>query len=72
MGLFGTKTKSEWDKTIMSYQTAIANAQGRLASHKATYGNKQPAIIAADKAQIAHLKAELANAKIQRKNAPKG
>lgn len=73
MGLFGfgTKTKADWDREIESLNRELANAQGRLASHKAMYGNKQPYVIAADKSQIAQIKARIANAKIEKRNAPK-
>lgn len=72
MGLFGfgTKTKADWDERIKDLNRELANAQGRLASHKAMYGSKQPAVIAADKNQIAQIKAQIANAKIERRSAP--
>ncbi len=77
MGLFdffsstSSWTKADWDREIIRLNTDLANAQGRLASHKAVYGNKQPHVIASDKHQIARIKAQIANAKIKRRNAPK-
>ena len=66
-----SRTKADWDAVIQDLNRELANAQGRLASHKAMYGNSQPYIIAGDKNQIAQIKARIANAKIERKNALK-
>lgn len=70
IGFGRAKTKADWDERIVVLNRELANLQGRLESHKAMYGNKQPAVIASDKAQIANKKAEIANAKIERRNAP--
>lgn len=73
MGLFGfgTKTKSDWDKEIQSKNSYLAKRKADLAKYKAMYGSSQPALIAGIKSDIERLKAEIANAKIERKNAPK-
>lgn len=73
-GLFGTKTKADWDREIISLQTRLAEAKASYASNKA-WGCKngldcRPAALH-DKQLIAQLQAQIANAKIQRKNAPK-
>ena len=74
MGLFGifsssTKTKSEWDNDIQGLNRTIAHWQSELARAQA---NKNKSFAAECKMHIANYKAELANAKIKRKNAPKG
>lgn len=73
MGLFGfgTKTKSDWDEEIQSLNNRLAGRKADLARYKAMYGSSQPYMIAGVKSDIERLKAEIANAKIERKNAPK-
>ena len=74
MGLFSSlfkkSTKADYDRMIILYTKQLANAQSRLESHKAVYGRSQPAVIAADKRDIAQIKANIARAKIERRNAP--
>ena len=73
MGLFGffrsSKTKSDWDKEIMSLQSSLAHWQGSLACARK---DKDKSRIAQAQYQIAELKGRIANAKIERRNAPKG
>ena len=71
LGFGHAKTKADWDERIVVMNRELANLQARLESAKAMYGNKQPAVIAGFKAQIAQKKADIANAKIERRNAPK-
>ena len=73
MGLFGifsssTKTKSDWDREIQSLNRTIAHWQSELARAQA---KKDKVFAGMCKQHIARYKAELANAKINRKNAPK-
>lgn len=72
MGLFGfgTKTKADWDREIMRLNERLTHEKGLLATYKARPQNYGHAI-AGQKQQIERVKAELANAKIQRRNAPK-
>lgn len=78
MGLFGflsPKTKADWDKKIMELNSRLANAKASLAQMKAD--KKRIKSLNFDGAihhytfLVESLKAEIANAKIQRRNAPK-
>jgi hypothetical protein len=69
LGIGGSKTKSDWDDDIQRLNRTIAHWQSELARAQA---NKNKIFAAECKKHIAYYKAELANAKINRKNAPKG
>lgn len=73
MGLFGfgTKTKADWDRTIMRLNEQLAHEKELLAKYKARPANFSATVVAGQKAQIERIKAELANAKIKRQSAPK-
>lgn len=77
MGLFslfsGPKTKSDWDQEIIRLQNDLARAQATLAHTQALPVKNYPGkanLIAMDKANIARIKGEIANAKVNRKSAP--
>ena len=75
MGLFGffsgPQTKAEWDKEIIRLQNNLANAQSQLASVKAhDHSSNRPANLVFCQSVIARIKADIANAKTQRKSAP--
>ena len=83
MGLFSAifsspKTKAEWDSKIMSLNNELTRAKVHLQSAKInakryhTPGNLyHENDVKSTQAKIEHLKGEIANAKIQRRNAPK-
>lgn len=80
MGLFGflsPKTKADWDKKIMELNSRLANAKASLAQMKADKKRFKSTTLNFDGAihhytfLVESLKAEIANAKIQRRNAPK-
>lgn len=74
MGLFGfggSKTKAEWDKRIMELNNELARLKAQYAAAKPTLKPDMSHDHDWHKAGIERCKAELANAKIQRKNAPK-
>ena len=74
MGLFGfgsPKTKAEWDERIMELNSTLAR-------YKSEYARAKPSLKPGmshnhdwHKARIEDVKAQLANAKIARRNAPK-
>lgn len=76
MGLFSSifsspKTKAEWDKKIMELNMELARLKAQYAAAKP---HLKPGMSHNHNWHIAGIercKAELANAKIQRKNAPK-
>ena len=71
MGLFGTKTKADWDKKIMDLNNELARYKSEYAAAKP---NLKPGMSHNHdwhKGRIERCKAELANAKIERRNAPK-
>ena len=72
LGFGKPRTKADWDEIIKDLYRQLENAQGRLECDKSMYGNKQPAVIAADKNTIAHIKANIEKAKINRRNASGG
>ena len=75
MGLFslfgGPKTKAEWDQKIISLNNSLAHAKASLAEYKARPRNYSQEAVAAKKKEIERIKADIANAKIERRNAPK-
>lgn len=82
MGLFGfgsLKTKADWDKRIMSLNNDLASAKTCLASAKkreqdARRNHQNVAFshgVTYWQSVIERLKAQIANAKIERRNAPK-
>lgn len=83
MGLFSSifsspKTKAEWDSKIMSLNDELTRAKVHLQEAKfnakrySTPGNLHHANdVKSTQQKIERLKGEIANAKIQRKNAPK-
>lgn len=84
MGLFsflsGPTTKSDWDRRIIDLQNDLAREQANLANFKCELAHRKrtkgmnidsvESCIASAQRQIASIKAEIANAKIQRKSAP--
>lgn len=76
MGLFsffsGPQTKSDWDQEIIRLQNDLAGAQAELARRQSLNAKNYPksALIAETKGRIAKIKADIANAKTQRKSAP--
>ena len=74
MGLFGfgTKTKADWDREIISLNSQLASAKAALANLKIKHsGISSENAIAHQKFVIERLKADIANAKIKRQSAPK-
>ena len=73
MGLFGfgTKTKADWDKKIIELNNELARYKSEYASAKPHLKPGMSHNHDWHKARIEHAKAELANAKIQRRSAPK-
>lgn len=74
--IFGSpKTKADWDREIISLNSQLANAKATLASAKADKkrikGMKFDGTIHHYTYLVERLKAQIANAKIQRKSAPK-
>ena len=77
-GIFGTKTKADWDREIARINSELASQKSSLATLKSEQtkfkGNKHmnfDTAIGSTKSYIERLKGELANAKLARKNAPK-
>lgn len=74
MGLFGfgaPKTKAEWDKKIIELNNELARLKSQYAMAKPHLKPGMSHNHDWHKAGIERCKAELANAKIQRRNAPK-
>ena len=84
---FGTKTKADWDREIARLQYELAQLQSSYEYYKADVANAKAYMKASKnknysyassehkmnslKAQVAQKKAEIAKAKMERKNAPK-
>lgn len=62
-------TKADWDKEIMSLNHSLAVKQSSLAYYRST--KSSPYTISRTQGEIASIKARIANAKIERRNAPK-
>lgn len=77
LGNLGPQTKADWDQKITSLNTRLAGYQSEVASlqaaRKTCNKSNQQAVdiqIATAKRMIANIKAEIANAKVQRRSAP--
>lgn len=65
------KTKAEWDEKIMKLNKELASKQSYLASVR-TWSNSsnKKYNISRTQGEIASIRADIANAKLQRRNAP--
>ena len=69
---FGTKTKADWDREIIRLNGQLADAKAALSQLKVKHpGINSDGAIHHQKFLIEQLKAKIANAKIERRNAPK-
>ena len=70
-GLFGKRTKADWDNEIMRLNVELARGQSNLSMLRSTNKNgRNDSSILNCKSHVEGIKAAIANAKIQRRNAP--